>query len=70
LGIFDVYSVRKKIFYIDRTLGVPAGESPTTSPVVGDVFSCPPGGPPTCKDKVQCAEGLFRTPFKPTGWKD
>jgi hypothetical protein len=70
LGIFDVYSVRKKIFYIDRTLGVPAGESPTTSPVVGDVFSCPPGGPPTCKDKVQCAEGLYRTPFKPTGWKD
>jgi hypothetical protein len=70
LGIFDVYSVRKKIFYIDRSVGVPAGESPTTSPVLGDVFSCPPGGPPTCKDKVQCAEGLYRTPFKPTGWKD
>ena len=70
LGIFDVYSVRKKIFYIDRSLGVPSGEAPTTIFVPGDVFSCPPGGPPTCKDKVQCAEGLFRTPFKPTGWKD
>jgi hypothetical protein len=70
LGIFDVYSVRKKIFYIDRSVGVPAGESPLISPTVGDIFSCPPGGPATCKDKVQCAEGLFRTPFKPAGWKD
>jgi Domain of unknown function (DUF4249) len=70
LGIFDVYSVRKRIFYIDRTLGVPAGESPVTKPSIGDIFSCPPGGPSTCKDKVQCIEGLFRTPFKPTGWKD
>lgn len=70
LGIFDVYSVRKKIFYIDRSVGVPAGESPNVTYFPGDVFSCPPGGPPTCKDKVQCAEGLFRTPFKPAGWKD
>lgn len=71
LGIFDVYSVRKKIFYIDRTVGVPNSEVPLTYPIVGDIFSCPPGGAaPNCKDKVQCAEGLFRTPFKPTGWKD
>ena len=70
LGIFDVYSVRKKIFYIDRSVGVPAGEAPTTTTIPGDLFSCPPGGPSTCKDKVQCSDGLFRTPFKPTGWKD
>lgn len=70
LGIFDVYSVRKKIFYIDRSVGVPTGETPNVIAAQGDIFSCPPGGPPTCKDKVQCAEGLFRTPFKPTGWKD
>jgi Domain of unknown function (DUF4249) len=70
LGIFDVYSVRKRIFYIDRSVGVPAGEKPVITPIVGDIFMCNPGGPPTCKDKVQCTEGLFRTPFKPTGWKD
>jgi hypothetical protein len=69
LGIFDVYSVRKKIFYIDRSVGT-GNEVPITKTFPGDVFSCPPGGPPTCKDKVQCAEGLYRTPFKPTGWKD
>ena len=69
LGIFDVYSVRKKIFYIDRTVGVPSGESPTNTSIQGDVFSCLPGAV-GCKDKVQCSEGLFRTPFKPTGWKD
>ena len=69
LGIFDVYSVRKRIFYIDRSIGI-GSEIPVTTPMVGDIFSCPPGGSATCKDKVQCAEGLFRTPFKPSGWRD
>lgn len=68
LGIFDVYSVRKKIFYIDRTQ-VPKGEAPNVKNIQGDIFSCPPTQV-GCKDMVQCSEGLFRTPFKPTGWKD
>ena len=68
LGIFDVYSVRKKIFYIDRTQ-VSKDETPTVRTIQGDTFSCPPlqiG----CKEVVQCFEGLFRTRFKPTGWKE
>jgi hypothetical protein len=69
LGIFDVYSVRKRIFYIDRTKGVPNDESPATKTLVGDIFSCLPTIP-NCKDLVQCSEGLFRTPFRPPGWKD
>lgn len=68
LGIFDVYSVRKKIFYIDRTQ-VPKDEAPNVKYIQGDIFSCPPTQP-GCKDLVQCSEGLFRTPLKPTGWKD
>ncbi len=68
LGIFDVYSVRKKIFYIDRTK-VPQGETPVTKSLQGDIFSCQPTQP-GCKDLVQCNDGLFRTPFKPEGWKD
>jgi hypothetical protein len=69
LGIFDVYSVRKKIFYIDRTVGVPKDEFPTTKILVGDIFSCSPPSP-NCKELVQCSEGLFRTPLRPPGWKD
>ena len=68
LGIFDVYSVRKKIFYIDRTQ-VPKDEAPNVRNIQGDIFVCSPiqvG----CKDMVQCSEGLFRTPLKPTGWKE
>jgi hypothetical protein len=69
LGIFDVYSVRKKIFYIDRSLGIPKDELPVPKILSGEVFSCPPGKV-GCKDLVQCSDGLYRTPFKPTGWKD
>ena len=68
LGIFDVYSVRKKIFYIDR-MQVPKDEAPIVKNIQGDIFLCSPiqvG----CKDMVQCSEGLFRTPLKPVGWKD
>ncbi len=69
LGIFDVYSVRKKIFYIDRTIGVPKNETPVVKILQGDIFSCPPTQV-GCKDVIQCFDGLFRTPFKPVGWKD
>lgn len=69
LGIFDVYSVRKKIFYIDRSASNTQGELPITKSMQGDIFTCPIGlvG---CKELVQCSDGLYRTPFKPTGWKD
>jgi Domain of unknown function (DUF4249) len=69
LGLFDVYAVRKRIFYIDRTLSVPKNETPTSKSFVGDIFSCNPGQP-TCKELVQCSEGLFRTPLRPPGWKE
>lgn len=68
LGIFDVYSVRKKIFYIDRTK-VPKEELPNPKFIQGDIFACLPTQI-GCKEVVQCSEGLFRSPFKPTGWKD
>jgi hypothetical protein len=68
LGIFDVYSVRKRIFYIDRTQ-VPKDEVPVVKSLQGDIFSCQPTQV-GCKDLVQCFEGLFRTPFKPEGWKE
>ncbi|MCU0471535.1 MAG: DUF4249 domain-containing protein [Arcicella sp.] len=69
LGLFDVFSVRKRIFYIDRTKGVPKDESPVVKAFTGDVFSCTPGIP-NCKDMVQCTDGLYRTPFKPVDWRD
>jgi Domain of unknown function (DUF4249) len=68
LGIFDVYSVRKRIFYIDRTQ-VPKDETPVSRTISGDIFSCQPTQI-GCKDLVQCFDGLYRTPFKPTGWKE
>lgn len=68
LGIFDVYSVRKRIFYIDRTQ-VPKDETPIVKSLQGDIFSCQPTQI-GCKDLVQCFDGLFRTPFKPEGWKE
>jgi hypothetical protein len=68
LGIFDVYSVRKKIFYIDRNK-VPKSETPILNVIPGNIFLCPsPKG--ACKDEVKCSEGLYRTSFKPAGWKD
>lgn len=69
LGIFDVHSVRKKVFYIDRSVGIPAGESPVPVRIDGQVFSCPPAAS-NCKEYVQCYDNLYRTPFKPAEWKD
>jgi hypothetical protein len=69
LGVFDVFSVRKKIFYIDRALANTQGELPIPKYIEGDIFTCPPGSV-GCKELVQCTDGLYRTPFKPTGWKE
>lgn len=69
LGLFDVYSVQKKVFYIDRQKGVPDSEKPFVNVLPGFIYSCPPGAV-NCQDKVPCLEGLYRTPFKPEGWID
>jgi hypothetical protein len=70
LGIWDVFSVRRKIFFIDRTIGIPAGERPVLNYIAGDVYACPVPAPATCKENVQCVDGIYRTPFKPAEWKD
>lgn len=66
LGIFDVYSERKKIFYIDRSIAS-KDEFPVRKRVRGEYFVCMSL---PCQDVVKCSEGLFRTPFKPEGWKE
>jgi hypothetical protein len=72
LGIFDVYSVKKKIIYIDRISGVPTNESPVFVNVVeGKIVECTPlEASLGCMDKTPCVEGRFRTKMKPEGWKD
>ena len=72
LGLFDVYSVKKKIIYIDRTKGVPSDESPVyTNVVEGAIVECSPlEASFGCVDKTPCVEGRFRTKIKPEAWKD
>jgi Domain of unknown function (DUF4249) len=72
LGIFDVYSVKKKIIYIDRVKDIPNDETAVFVNIVeGKIVECSPlelsfG----CQDKTPCVEGRFRTKIKPEGWKD
>ena len=72
LGIFDVYSVKKKIFYIDRLKGIASDESPVyTNVIEGRIVECSPlEASLGCLDKTPCIEGRFRTKIKPEGWKD
>ncbi|MCZ2472907.1 DUF4249 domain-containing protein [Aquirufa ecclesiirivi] len=67
LGIFNVFSVSKKIFYIDRTKGIPPGEKAFIPQVPGEMFFCP-GVSPGCQDRVPCFEGPTRTKITPEGW--
>jgi len=67
LGIFNVFSVRKKIFIIDRRKNIPAGEEPIISIIPGDTYSCPPGSV-GCQDKAPCIESPTRTKITPEGW--
>lgn len=69
LGIFDVFAVRKRIFYIDRNPANTQGELPIPRYTLGEIFTCPPGSI-NCQDLIQCTDGLYRTPFKPAGWKE
>ncbi|MFM7019431.1 MAG: DUF4249 domain-containing protein [Aquirufa sp.] len=67
LGIFNVFSVRKKIFNIDRRKDIPAGYSPITYPIPGETYACPPGSV-GCQDLAPCVEGPTRTKITPEGW--
>jgi hypothetical protein len=67
LGIFNVFSVRKKIFIIDRRKDIPAGELPIISIIPGETYACPPGSV-GCQDKVPCFESPTRTKITPEGW--
>jgi hypothetical protein len=67
LGIFNVFSVRKKIFNIDRRKGIPEGYTPITYPIPGETYACPPGAS-NCQDLTPCVEGPTRTKITPEGW--
>lgn len=67
LGIFNVFSVRKKIFIIDRRKDIPKGELPIISTIPGETYACPPGSV-GCQDKVPCIESPTRTKITPEGW--
>lgn len=64
LGVFNVYSVKKRIFYIDRTKGVPSNEFPLYKIIPGETFTCDF----PCKSTVSCFEGPTRTKIAPVGW--
>ena len=67
LGVFNVYSADKKIFFIDRSKNIPEGERANISPLIGDVYTCPPGAV-GCQERVPCFEGPTRTKITPEGW--
>jgi hypothetical protein len=67
IGIFNVFSVRKKIFIIDRSKNIPIGELPIIPIIPGETYACPPGSV-GCQDKVPCFESNTRTKFTPEGW--
>ena len=67
LGIFNVFSVRKKIFIIDRKKDIPVGELPIVSIIPGETYACPPGSV-GCQDKAPCIESPTRTKITPEGW--
>ena len=69
LGIFNVFSIRKKIFLIDRKQNIPINEYPMIPPAIGLLYSCPPGASAFgCKDQVPCMESATRTKITPEGW--
>ena len=67
LGVFNVYSVNKKIFYINRSNNIPKGENAIISPLIGEVYTCPPGAA-GCQERVPCFESPTRTKIPPEGW--
>ena len=62
LGVFSVFSFRRKVIYVDRTQkidGATAKVFPESTPFTSDLLATSP-----------CIEGLYRTRIKPEGWKD
>lgn len=64
-GIFNVFGVKKRVFYINRTKNVTKEELPTTDKILKFwqcvTLECP---------VMTCRENAYRTKFKPEGWKD
>ena len=67
LGIFNVFSVRKKIYFIDRLKSVPKEEFALITYLNGEIYTCPPGSV-NCQDRVPCVESAYRTKITPEGW--
>ena len=67
LGIFNVFSVRKKIYFIDRLKSVPKEEFALITFLTGEIYTCPPGSV-NCQDRVPCVESAYRTKITPEGW--
>ena len=67
LGIFNVFSVRKKIYFIDRLKLAPKEEFAQITYLTGEIYTCPPGSV-NCQDRVPCVESSFRTKITPEGW--
>lgn len=62
LGVFSVFSFRKKIVYVDMLQKIDGASAKTfqnNTPFTSDVFLNTP-----------CIEGLYRTKIKPEGWVD
>ena len=62
LGVFSVYSTRKKLIYIDmqqKINGIGAKVVPNILSFTPDPLAAAP-----------CTEGLYRTQIRPWGWKD
>jgi hypothetical protein len=65
-GIFNVYGVKKRVFYIDRSKLITKDEIPTINKIL-PFWKCPILG--ACP-KMTCRESIYRTKFKPEGYKD
>ncbi len=62
LGVFNVFSFKYKIIYIDMTQNIPDAKAkvfPEYTPFTGDIFLNAP-----------CVESLFRTKIRPESWVD
>lgn len=62
LGVFSVFSYRRKIVYIDRTQKIPGATAKVSyipPPYSSNPFAAAP-----------CIESLYRTQIRPEGWED
>lgn len=62
LGVFSVFSYRRKVVYIDMTQEIPGATAKVTKilpPYTNDPFAASP-----------CVESLYRTQTRPEGWEE